>query len=56
MAGIENMALTKEEQSEMVTLQNEIIISKGERVGTCKKDADAAKKIRLRELYAKKAV
>jgi hypothetical protein len=49
------MALTKEEQSEMTALQNEIIISKGERIGTCKKDADVARKTRLRDLYAKRA-
>jgi hypothetical protein len=49
------MALTEQEQAEMVSLQNEIIIQKGERIGTCKKDADPVKKARLRVLYAKKA-
>jgi hypothetical protein len=47
------MALTEDEQSELETLKADIIISKGERIGTCKRDADPTKKQRLRDLYEK---
>jgi len=51
---VDKGGLTDEEDQERKDLEAEIIVQKGEKIGTCYRDADPVKKARLRELYGKK--